>query len=60
MDELTPYEECLDLMQFYEVYCSKDGGVIEGNVNGVVVIFGMLALWFIVAALIREAKEKPR
>lgn len=59
MNELTPYEQCLDLMQFHEIYCRKDGGVVNGNANGVVVIFGMLALWFIVGALIREHKKKP-
>lgn len=59
MDDLTEYKQCLDLMQFHEVYCRKDGGVVNGNANGVIVIFGMLALWFIVAALIQERKKKP-
>lgn len=49
--ELTEYEECVDLMQFYEVYCSKESGVIEGNLGGWAVIFGtalagLLVCWF--------------
>jgi len=60
MDELTPYEQCLDLQALDDVYCSKDSGVINGNVNGLAVIFGMLAAWAIVTALVKEHSKKPR
>lgn len=58
MNDLTAYEKCADLMQFYEVYCSKESGAVEGSINGVVTIFGMLTLWFVVETLLWGGKQK--
>ena len=55
----SAYEECLDLMQFYEVYCSKTSGVIDGSngdwLSGLLVcllLFGLIA-WL-------ESRKKSR
>ena len=56
--EHPEYQDCLDLMSFYEVYCSPDTGVIEGNLDGWIVIGCTVAITILVAAIVRGDKEK--
>ena len=56
--EPTAYEECLDLISFYEVYYLSDGGVVEGNIDGWIVIGYTVAIALIVTAIVRGGKEK--
>ena len=56
--EPTEYEQCLDLMSFYEVYCSPESGVIEGSADGWIITGCMVAMFFIVAAIIKGNKKE--
>ena len=58
--ESNAYQECLELMQFYEVYCSKSSGVVGGGMFGiaVMVLSAITLLWTI--KLIDKAIKKPR
>jgi hypothetical protein len=55
--ENSAYEDCLELMSFYDVYCSKSSGVIEADTSG-----GFLFLALIIAACcigMIEIKSRP-
>ena len=57
--EHPEYQDCLDLMSFYEVYCSPERGVIEGGIDGYIVMVCVFAIVVIVAAIVRGENEKP-
>ena len=49
--EASAYEQYVDLMQFYEVYCSKTDSVISGDASKVLLIFGTLLAGYLVCWL---------
>ena len=57
--EHPEYQDCLDLMSFYEVYCSPERGVIEGGIDGYIVMVCVFAIVVIVAEIVRGENEKP-
>ena len=57
--EHPEYQDCLDLMSFYEVYCSPDSGFVEGGLDGWIVIGCCVVIAAIVAKLWKNANEKP-
>jgi len=57
--EHPEYQDCLDLMSFYEVYCSPERGVIEGGIDGYIVMGCVFLIVVVVAAIVRGENEKP-
>ena len=57
--EHPEYQDCLDLISHFEVYCSPTEGVIKGDIGGYIVIGCCIAITLIVARLWRDANEKP-
>ena len=56
--ELNTYQECVELMQFYEVYCAKSGGVVGGSVFGVgVMVLSAIALLWAVKLIDKTIKK---
>jgi len=55
--EHPEYQDCLDLMSFYEVYCSPEAGVIQGDIGGYIVMACVFAIVVIVAKLWRDTRE---
>ena len=57
--EQSAYEQCLDLISFYEVYCSPTDGAIKGSIDGYLVIGLTVAITLILTAIFKEANQKP-